>query len=137
MYIPIHFEAWELVPPEIYEVMKDHSFLLLKKRLLISIDMIRKHFGAPVWINNYEMAGHHRYRGFRQADCEIGAPESQHRLGAAADFDVSGYTAEEVRKEILKHKTKFPYITRMESDVPWVHIDLRRTDNENIILFKP
>lgn len=34
------------------------------------------------------------------------------------------YTADELRQIIIKHRDRFPYLTRMETGVNWLHIDV-------------
>ena len=51
------------------------------------------------------------------------------------DLNVKGMTAQEVYEEILKNKSKFPLISRIENikNTPtWVHIDVANTDEFKI-----
>jgi hypothetical protein len=63
---------------------------------------------------------------------------SAHVLGKAADFDVEGLTAEEVRGWIKSNHLLFPYKVRLESGVSWVHLDIISEDkNSKVYVFKP
>ena len=132
-----NFIIKEFVPPEIWEVESEKSLNHIDARILESIEQIRTHFGSPVIINNWCYGGQFKYRGYRPAECTIGAAKSLHRSGRALDFDVVGLAAQDVRAEILKNEKKFPHIKRMETGVNWVHIDLRGTGQERIMLFNP
>jgi len=136
MYIPVHFQAWELVPIDIYELMGDQSFILLSTQLLITIDQIRNFFNSRMTINDYKNGGDHHFRGFRHALCLIGGKESQHRFGNAADGIIEGVPADKARKAIIANAEDFPYLTRMEEGVPWLHIDCKSMDEPGIHLFK-
>lgn len=132
-----HFIIKELISPEIWVMDGEQSISHMDKELLISIDQIRDFFNRPVIVNNWHNGGKFKYRGFRPKDCKIGAKNSMHKLGQAIDFDVVGLTAEEVRGEIIKHRELFPYVTRIEAGVNWIHIDNKKTFKNEIILFNP
>ncbi|MFW1503910.1 hypothetical protein ACEWBU_23935, partial [Vibrio parahaemolyticus] len=44
--------------------------------------------------------------------------------GQAVDLISNHYTAQELRDLIIKHKDRFPYLTRMEEGVSWLHLDV-------------
>ena len=89
-----------------------------------------------IGVNNWHEGGPFSQRGFRD-DPATGSTFSQHRFGRALDFDVVGMAADEVRSWILNHVKELPFITRMERDVNWVHIDCAAEDIKGgIILFK-
>lgn len=139
-YKPIHFEIEELVDPITLkqygkEFILKHFF---DSRILYQIDLIRDWFDKPMIINNWCFNGKFKYRGFRPFNCKVGSKNSAHKFGRAIDFDIVGLTAEFVRKEIMRNQKQFPYITRMEDKVNWVHFDCVNENNKNgIILFKP
>jgi hypothetical protein len=136
LYTPEYFKPWEFVPRAIYEIMGKDSLLLIKPITLITADDLRRYFGVPITINNYMISGTNEFRGFRPAYCQIGAPNSEHRNGGAFDCDIEGVSAENARKEILAHTSKFPYLKRLEDGVNWVHADVKEIDMEGILLFK-
>ena len=127
MYKPKWFEAQELVPPEIYELYFDDSLIFIDNRILITLDYIREYFGKPVLVNNWHNGGNLKERCLRLWNTKTGAKLSQHKLGCAVDYNVDGYTSEEVRQEILANQdnTFFKYITRMELGTSWVHNDIK------------
>jgi hypothetical protein len=141
IYIPKYFKIFELVDPDIYRLYDKRAFeIFFDNRILWTIDQIRKYFGRPMYVNNWIYDGNLKYRGFRPFNCNIGAKFSQHRFGRAIDFDIDGMYSDEVRQEIKKneHLDPFKFITRMETNVPWVHIDCGNYNKINgIRLFNP
>ena len=134
-YRPKHFIIQELVPPEVYSVLGDRSWLVLDPRILVSIDQLREQFG-PCTINNWHEGGSLHYRGFRPSDCTVGAHLSQHRFGRAMDCSFNA-SAPVVRQYIMEHRDQFPFITRLEDEVSWVHCDVADHGDDDILLFKP
>lgn len=143
MYKPQNFIIQELVSPEIYEEHGEKAWKFLDTRLLRSIQKLRSQFG-PAIINNWHMNHNselstRKYSGLRPFDCDVGADMSQHKFGRAADMIFANHTAEEVRRGIREVPERFPYITFVEDNVSWVHIDVRHTarstDKEKDIIF--
>ena len=88
-------------------------------RILWTMDGIRNLYGCRVFINRDDMTE----RGLRP----FGHGMSEHFFGKATDFDVDNYPAETIRHEIINNPDEgvFKYITGIELNVPWVHIDCR------------
>ena len=119
-YIPRYFQWHELVPSAEY---KKYWLELIDDRLLMTLDAIRGHYKRPVTVNNWHSGGEFSLRGLRPMNSTTGAKFSQHKFGRAADFDVAGVSAEQVRNDI--RKGLFPLVTCIEQDTNWVHIDVR------------
>lgn len=136
-YKPTHFKIQELVPPEVYQERGEQSLALLDPRILYTLDGIREHLGIPLNVNTWFWNGGIKYRGFRPADCPVGAKYSQHKFGRAIDFVSSQMSAHKMRQEILAAKSIFPFIVFMEDNVGWVHIDVRNDPVTGIYLFNP
>lgn len=132
-----HFIIKEFVPPEIWNSEGERSISYLDPNLLLSIEQIRNYFNKVIIVNNWYNGGSFKYRGFRPKDCIIGSKRSMHKKGKAIDFDVLGLTANEVREEIIKHRELFPYVSRMEAGVNWIHIDSKYTGRKDIVIFNP
>lgn len=125
-----YFKAHEYVPPDIYKRRGDKSFELIDSRVLITMDRLRELLGKPITINNYYWGGDRtqsglRTRSFYKSDKEYSESLSQHKFGRACDFLVKGMTAKEVREFIYDHLDEFPYITFIETDISWCHLDVR------------
>ena len=136
-YVPKHFKFYELVPHEIYLEFGEGSRFLFDDRILRTADQIREFFNKPVVCNNWYWGGRKNFRGFRPADCTIGALFSQHKFGRALDLTINGVTSVQARDIIMNHQAQFPYITRIEDNVPWLHIDCANVHHNGIHLFQP
>jgi len=140
MKVSEHFDIREFVPPETWSAYGEHSIKFIDSRILVLLEKIRELCGGKsITANNWHYAGKYRYRGYRPADCKVGALKSMHRLGKAVDFDVKGMSAEQVRGVIRMNQVELMRLglTRIEAGVNWVHIDLKETGLNHIYEFKP
>lgn len=140
MKITEHILIEELVPKKIFLQKGKDCLLLIDPRLPIVLERIRELCGnKEMTINNWLWNGKYQYRGYRSADCPIGAKYSMHKYGKAADFDIKGMTAEQVRRIIVTNEQELMALglTRMEAGTSWVHIDLKGIGLEHIYIFKP
>ena len=125
-YKPRHFKVQEFVPPATYKVLGNRAIILISYNILKTADAIREWFNRPVKINDWCFGGKLKYRGYRPCGCPVGAKYSQHKIGAAIDFEVQGMAAEAVRRELVANSSHFLYITAIEKNTPtWVHVDCR------------
>lgn len=131
------FSIKELVPPEIYEAEGNEAWSLIDPRLIETLNWIRANLNRVITVNNWAFNGQYKYRGFRPKDCAIGAVKSAHKEGLAADFDVKGMTADQVRDWLSKNEHSLPYPIRCEEGVNWVHIDLRAKTGYQLYFFEP
>lgn len=118
-----YFKASELLPKGYIDTT------VFDTKLLSLIDEVRELLDVPCTIN----AEGRQYCGFRPKDCPIGAPNSYHKKGKAADLHPIGLTAEEAR-EIVKNAVgegKLKDLGGVELEVSWLHLDTRpRIDNK-------
>lgn len=135
-----HFKVEELFDKETVQIYGADAWLFIPDESVMMVDGVRDFFGAPVTVNNWLWGGNFQYRGYRPLTCKIGAKNSYHRKCRAFDFDVKGLTAQDARNAILSNKDdeRLSFITRMEADVNWVHIDNGPVPagKERIYLFK-
>ena len=127
-YIPKYFQPYELVPRETYTALEKHDIMyqvwwLFDPRILQVIDLIRERYGKMV-ANTWWWGGIHHYRGFRPGNVIVGSKRSQHRFGRAVDLIPAEVSVEEIRSTI-KNGEDFHWITCVESDVSWLHVDVR------------
>ena len=135
-----YFKIQELVSEAVYKKYGEKSWEFIDYRLIKVLDLLREHFNKPITVNNWIFGGNLHQRGLRANKDEIVKSKSdyyisQHCLGKAVDLNVKGMTAQEVYEEILKNKSKFPLISRIENikNTPtWVHIDVANTDEFKI-----
>jgi len=130
MFIPEGFELYELFPPEIFRSYQPLTLWgVFDDRLKITMDRLRKRYG-PMVANDWYWGGANQYRGWRPWDCKIGAELSQHKFGRAIDLKPVKESVDKVRADVLADpwNDDFRYITCIEMEVPWLHIDTRNRD---------
>ena len=142
-----YFVFKELVDPSLAEEYKEFSWNFLRTELLANTLAKRVLiFKVPITVNTYHRGGKFTQRGVRsnltqEMQKYIKAGKlymSGHQLGAALDYDVQGYTAEEARKKIIENADLLPYPERLEEDVNWVHSDCYNDGSEaKVKLFHP
>ena len=140
-YLPEYFKVEELVPPDLFTIHGYDSLYFLDDRILKTLDMLRDFLETPIIVNDWKNGGLFTQRGYRTAQ-SIGAKYSAHRFGKAVDFDVKKLSSDQFRKMVQKGELDscLKYITRIEDNVSWNHIDcmgLPREPGEKIIFFKP
>jgi uncharacterized protein YcbK (DUF882 family) len=134
MYKCKHFKVQELVPEHIYKKRGAKAIELMDERILITMDKLREMIGKPITVNNWVWGGNRNWSGLRTAGFYSSLQSyenslSQHKYGRAVDFLVKGMSAVDVRKFIFANKEHFPYITFVETDISWVHIDCRNCES--------
>lgn len=131
------FVPQELVCSHVYKKYGSGSLVFLDIRLVRTVLFIREKMGLPIISNNWHKGGDFSQRGFRCNLCSLIAQPTKsgklyltaHGLGKALDFNVVGKTAQQVREWLDAHAGELPYPIRVEDDVTWVHIDVRRNDS--------
>ena len=118
MKLSPHFTLEEMTTAEVavrngWENYPDPLALDNLRRTCSLLEQVRMLFLAPITITS-------GYRSKRVNDAVGGKETSQHRLGCAADFKVSGYTPDEVCQRIAKSGLQFDQLIR-EYNV-WTHI---------------
>ena len=97
MYKPEHFQPYEWLPKYIYYSLKFNgelykAYYMMDDRVLKTAEQLRKRFETAI-VNTWHFSelfirkhGYHQYRGFRPADCTVGAEHSQHKYGRGLDM---------------------------------------------------
>lgn len=146
IFKPGNFTWKELVSEALWLRRGGKVCELFTPEILHTLDIIRKNFNCPININDWSYGGRFDYRGFREiayySNRDINDSLSQHLRGNAFDFDVTGYAAEDARDKIrsMKKKGLLPFLTGIEIDINWVHIDCRvtdRLDRNGLFEFRP
>lgn len=136
---PKYFDIYELVPPNVIDRLSN-PWVLFDSRILHTADRLRERYG-PMVVNNWDQGGNFQLSGWRPGDCSVGALFSQHKYGRALDLKPQDIDAESIRQDILADpwNTTFAYITCVELDVSWLHIDCRNWDKllNGILTIKP
>lgn len=137
-YSPEFFKPFEYLPPDIYNKYGNAGIIVMDPRILWTLDHLRKSTGKQITVNTWKAGGNLSQRGFR-TDPSTGAPLSQHRFGRATDFDISDIPAEEFREEVKKGKfeNELSYITRIENNTNWIHLDCAAVPGVDLVFFNP
>lgn len=140
-----YFDLQELVCPHVYNNtrLRAMAWDFFDPRLLETLLFIREKIGLPIFVNNWYVGGSLSQRGLRCNVCALVAEKTRlekpyitpHLQGIAIDFDVDGMTAQTVRDWLEQNKALLPYPIRVESNVSWVHIDLRNHTSQKISYF--
>lgn len=149
IYKPKYFELYELLPPELYtydmmvsEEARERAFAnFFDPKLLETIDVVREIIGLPLICNTWFQDGNRRNSGYRTLQCEVGAAQSQHKLGKAVDLICHKMSAEDMRQKIEQNQHLLPYPIRIEKGVGWLHLDTKERSrgphcNDKILYFR-
>jgi len=137
-----YFKIQELVGKRTFSKHGERAWRFLDYRLLYALLIIREGIDRPMTVNS----GKRQQRGLRTIVQQMIKNYfykdklylSAHLFGKAADFDVKGMSAKEVRMWILKNDELFPFKIRLENKVSWLHIDvLWEEHNPKVYLFAP
>ena len=132
-YKPKYFILQEWLPKDFYEQnisrYGDRLWLMFDDRILWTYDRLRERYGRII-MNDWFWGGRHQYRGWRPFDCPVGAKLSQHKFGRAGD-GIFLQPAANIRQDILydEFDNDFQYISVIEKDVSWLHLDCRNSTN--------
>lgn len=136
MYVPKHFKLHELLPPELYNELREQEgkgWRLFDDRLLRTLDQLKAVFPkGSITINNYFWGGNRRWSGLRTPGSSDYSITSQHSYGRAADCLFSAYDEAEVRQYIISNPDEFLWIKGVEAGVSWLHIDCRNSDEMQV-----
>ena len=144
MYRCRHFQIHELISERVFKEHGQTAWQFFDEKLLRTIDFIRHELNKPIYINDWYNLGDLEQRGLRSNIDQIVRTKtnqnklycSAHCYGQAADFDVQGMTAEEVRQWLILNSEGLPYSIRLEAGVNWVHLDVRDT-GQKVYVFNP
>lgn len=123
-----YFKASELLPKGYIDTT------VLDAKLLKLIDEVRELLGVPCTINS----DGRQYCGYRPKDCTIGATNSYHKKGKAADLHPVGMSAEDARTLIRKAVSQglLKDLGGVELNVSWLHVDVRPRVDDKVLWFK-
>jgi hypothetical protein len=140
-YVPLHFRVEEFVDPETFKNRGNRSLALIDWRMLWTADHLREYFDKPITINNWIFGGNREWSGIRNPKSTYYSVTSQHTMGRALDMLIDGIDADDVRNEIINNpdEPSFKYITTLETDISWVHLDCRilGPDQKRFLLVTP
>ncbi len=141
-----YFKIQEFVGQTTFKKYGERAWRFMDFRLLETMLILRENLGRSITVNTWHNKGKFSQRGLRTIVQQIVKQKfsrgklylSAHLFGKAADFDVSGMSASEVRLWIIDNAHLFPYKIRLEAGVNWVHLDvIYETKNPKVYLFAP
>lgn len=137
-YKPKWFSLEELVPKRVFEDRGKAVLQLFDPRILTAADALRERYGKMI-VNNWPFGGKNEYCGWRPAICNVGTQFSQHRFGRALDLHPQDTELEEIIHDlrVRPDRRAYQFITAVEDDVSWLHIDCRNNTKGGILFFKP
>lgn len=137
MYKPKSFVLSELMPPqEMARFGESLCWSFLNPALLVTLQTIRNRHGR-LRPNTSALGMHQRgFRGEAFVNQTSGSNTSSKRLnfirsgsahkrGDAVDFDPLDTTIAAIHKDFRDNPDKYPFLSFVEVDVNWVHIDVR------------
>lgn len=132
-----NFYLHEFVSKEIYASWGKRSVWFLDQRLFLLAQFFRDRFGQTT-ING----GQYNYSGFREPECTIGGKLSQHRFGRAIDLKFKEITVQEVYKDVINNydlykKFGLTTLENIDATPTWLHVDLRNTNKEELLIVNP
>lgn len=131
-----HFKIYELVDEETFKKRGEKAWELLNPELLMTIDLIKERFpDGTMTINSYKFGGNRNWSGLRTASSPWYSTYSQHSLGNAVDCIFSDYDVNMIRQDIIDNPDIYPFIKGIETDISWLHIDVR--NRQIVAIFKP
>jgi len=139
-----YFRIEEFVSKPVAIKFGEKAWAFIDPRLVETMDFIRElSEDHKITINTWLWGGNYSQRGLRENTSDIVKEKtkademylSAHVLGMAVDFDVEGYSAEQIREVLGLIKDKLPHKIRLEQGVNWVHLDVRDDNEEKIHLF--
>lgn len=131
MKVSDNFRLQEFVTPEVFAAYGASSTWFIQPGLIQLAEFIRGYFGGKsMTINNWVWGGSLKERGYRTPDSTTGSKLSQHKRGAAIDFNIKGISPDEIRTKILGDQKAFiaQGLTAIEDEdyaLTWVHADMR------------
>ena len=138
-----YFSIEEVVCPHIYKKFNTYAWNFFDPRLLDTVYFIRNKTGIPMVVNDWYNGGSLSQRGLRCNVCMLVREKTDlqkvyitpHYQGTGWDFNVKGQSAEDTRIWIEQHKLELPHPIRLESDVSWVHLDVRTNKENGLITY--
>jgi hypothetical protein len=127
-YQATHFKLEEFLPPQLFADLAARNqlwkgWMILDERMVRTADQLREKLGLLI-INDWHRGGTRDECGLRTPGMANYKVTSQHSYGRAADAISKTLSAEDMRKYIRTHLQEFPFLTRIERGVSWLHFDV-------------
>lgn len=116
-----------------------HRTRFIRSTMISTAQKLAQTFGTTI-INNWAYTKtpvERQWSGYRSPLSDYYSRTSAHSFGEAIDCVFTQVTAQEAREYILKNRDAFPFISRLEKDVEWLHVDGLYTGQYSIVEFEP
>ena len=140
MRVSNNFIIQEFVPRKIYQSDLPPTWFI-DERIIQIAQFIRDRFKSPMIINTWhtESKAQYNYRGYRPHDCPFGAKYSQHKYGRGFDHHLIEYSPQELFKDIIDNEQLYfdqgvRAIEKIDLTPTWLHIDIRHTNQDKILI---
>lgn len=142
MKVSANFKLHEFIDPDTFQLFGNKAIWFIDPRLIAVVQRIRELLGVSVTINNWATGGSYKLSGFRPPASKTGAKYSQHRFGRGADLKAKGLTPDQVLQVINYNWAELNALglTTVEGTAhtpTWLHIDLRVTDGDELLIVNP
>lgn len=124
-----NFKLYELVNKRVIDLLGDNAWSLFNSEFVKDVDRLVSDLKKDTKctsciVNDWNWGGGYTQSGFREADSDVGATKSQHRIGNALDLKFVGITIDEALDYLAKGQDKYPSIRRYEM------LDYTRSNNK-------
>ena len=131
------FQSIEYIPKELYNLYGDKGMRYINPKIPLIMQAIRTFMGKPITINNWFDGGDRNGSCLRLPSNKDYTQWSDHSMGNACDFIVSGMDSLEVQKIITKSALTGQLInlglTSIEDGTQgWTHIGVSNLDGWNL-----
>jgi hypothetical protein len=139
MKLTENFRLEEFVPPSIFHRYGSKAIWFIDPKMVDIAQSLRYEFDVPGTINNWHSGGQLMNRGYRTPGAEVGAYLSQHKKGCAIDISFEGISPDEVY-DYVRLFWRALGVTAIEDTTytpSWVHLDIRWTGGDELLIVKP
>ena len=137
-----YFVVQEFVDRRYYDFYGSKSKQIINPAIIRIATFIRETTGRAVIGNTWKWGGRFSQRGFRASWSRTGGKKSAHRKGDGFDFNVSGWSTEQVHAFLKKHEKELfvlglRRVERSDYTKGWTHIDTKPTGKDHVHYFIP
>jgi uncharacterized protein YcbK (DUF882 family) len=129
-----NLNSWEVMPKD---MAGKNWKIFIDEKVVDVFQFLRDRFGS-ITVNTWKSGGGSQYRGYRPADCGVGAKYSQHKFGRALDLVFNDVECAEVYDWIMNNQEECYSVglRRVENahlTKTWLHIDVMNHGQKGVI----
>lgn len=136
-----NFYLDEFIHPVIYKQFKSASIWYLNPQLVKLVQIIREHYGEPIYINTWATGGKLKNSGLRDYKNPLGKlNRSRHYYGLCADLHTKDI--KKLQKHIADNAAYYydfglRVIEDFDYTPTWCHVSVENTELDNVRYIKP